>query len=146
MTVWVDAQLSPALARWLTNRFNITAQHVREVASLGGSDREIFEAARAAGAVLLTKDRDFVELTRIHRSPPHVIWVTCGNTSNRAMLRILELTFAAACKMLNRASQWWKSKDKRARRFPPVRSPVRLPDPGDTIAPCEKRSRSLRSL
>ena len=100
MTVWVDGQLSPALARWLAGRHNVAAYHVGDVASLGASDREIFEAAPAARAVLLTKDRDFVELARTHGSPPGVIWITCGNTSNREIFRILDLTFATACRML----------------------------------------------
>jgi len=100
MIVWVDAQLSPAVSRWLVSRFGIAARHVGEVASLSAPDHEIFEAARAAGAVLLTKDRDFVELARQRGDPSRVIWMTRGNTSNRNVFRILDLTFATACKML----------------------------------------------
>ena len=46
------------------------------------SDKDIFAAARAAQAVILTKDRDFVDMAMILGTPPQVIWLTCGNTSN----------------------------------------------------------------
>ena len=100
MTVWVDAQLSPALARWLASRFSISALHVRDVVSISATDREIFSAARASNAVILTKDRDFVDLIRRYGSPPSVIWVTCGNTSNAMMFRTPDLTFASTCSLL----------------------------------------------
>jgi predicted nuclease of predicted toxin-antitoxin system len=100
MIVWVDAQLSPAVSLWLSSRFGVIAYHVRDVASLDAPDKQIFDAACAAGAVLLTKDRDFVELARRNPGASRVIWITCGNTSNRNVFRILDLTFATACKML----------------------------------------------
>ena len=53
-----------------------------------------------AGAVVLTKDRDFVDLVHRQGAPPQIIWVTCGNTSNREMIRILQATFAEACELL----------------------------------------------
>jgi len=37
----------------------------------------------------MTKDRDFVDLLERLGPPPQVIWITCGNTSNRAMRGIL---------------------------------------------------------
>ncbi len=75
LRVWVDAQLPPVLARWLG-----------EVP--GASDAAILEAARAAGAVVVTKDADFVALLDRRGPPPQVVWVTTGNVSN-AGLRLL---------------------------------------------------------
>ena len=65
MIVWVDAQLSPGTARWLSSRFAIEAIPVRDLGLYESTDRQIFEAARTAGAVVMTKDRDFVELATI---------------------------------------------------------------------------------
>lgn len=48
----------------------------------------IFTRARDAQAVVITKDRDFLELLERHGPPPQVVWLTCGNTSN-AYLRAL---------------------------------------------------------
>ena len=100
MTVWIDAQLSPALALWLEDRFGVKALHVTAFGLVATSDPEIFRAARAADAVVLTKDRDFVELVLRRGAPPQVIWVTCGNTSNQELTRVLDATFEKACELL----------------------------------------------
>jgi predicted nuclease of predicted toxin-antitoxin system len=36
-----------------------------------------------------TKDADFLELLKRFGSPPKIIWVTCGNTSNKKFQEIL---------------------------------------------------------
>jgi predicted nuclease of predicted toxin-antitoxin system len=100
MILWIDAQLSPALASYLARAFGVEASHVRDFDLVGATDPEIFAAAGRAGAVVLTKDRDFVDLVRRRGSPPQIIWVTCGNTSNREMTRILGATFAQARALL----------------------------------------------
>ena len=46
-------------------------------------------AAREAGAIVMTKDGDFIELLAQHGSPPQVVWVTCGNTSNERLRRLV---------------------------------------------------------
>ena len=67
---------------------------------MGASDAQIFDAARAAGAALLTKDRDFAELVKRRGSPPRIVWVTSGNTSNLEMKRILTATLQKALALL----------------------------------------------
>jgi predicted nuclease of predicted toxin-antitoxin system len=100
VTVWIDAQISPALAFWLKDRFGVEALHVAALGLVATSDPEIFRAARAADAVVLTKDRDFVELVLRRGAPPPVIWITCGNTSNQELMRVLDATFEKACELL----------------------------------------------
>jgi predicted nuclease of predicted toxin-antitoxin system len=63
-------------------------------------DHEIFRLARVTSAVVLTKDRDFVELVAQQGAPPQVVWVTCGNTSTSEMCRILDSTWAHAQRLL----------------------------------------------
>jgi predicted nuclease of predicted toxin-antitoxin system len=38
----------------------------------------------------------------VHRrgTPPQVIWITCGNTSNEEMMRVLDATFERASALL----------------------------------------------
>ena len=93
MKFWIDAQLSPALAPWLSNTFAVEAFSVRWLGLQHASDEEIFTAAREAKAVMITKDRDFVQLLERLGPPPKVIWVTCGNTSKAQMRKILHRTF-----------------------------------------------------
>lgn len=90
--VWVDAQLPPALARWLRHTHAVDAWHVAEVEQLAADDPAIFAAARAGGAaVVITKDEDFVKLLERQGPPPQVVWVTCGNVRNAELrTRVLE--------------------------------------------------------
>jgi len=57
-TVWVDAQLPPALARWFRTEHGINAVHLEELGLHRARDRDIFEAARTAAGpvVVITKD------------------------------------------------------------------------------------------
>lgn len=88
--VWVDAQLPPALARWLAQQYGTDAMHVDEAGYLGADDAVIFAAARGGGAaVVVTKDDDFVRLLDQHGPPPQVVWVTCGNVRNPVLRQIM---------------------------------------------------------
>jgi predicted nuclease of predicted toxin-antitoxin system len=70
--VWVDAQLSPAVARWLGAEFGVEAVAVRDLRLRDAKDSDIFAAARAANAVVLTKDIDFALLLGRFGPPPKV--------------------------------------------------------------------------
>lgn len=100
MKFWLDAQLPPSLARYLAETFTVDTAVVRDLGLRDAADRDIFEAARKAGATVITKDGDFVELARRLGPPPQVVWVTCGNASNRRLIRVFEATFADALRLL----------------------------------------------
>jgi predicted nuclease of predicted toxin-antitoxin system len=100
MTIWIDAQLSPAIAKWIAENFPVTAVALRDIGLRDASDRQIFSAAQQAGAVVMTKDSDFVELINRLGSPPQVIWLTCGNTSNVRLKQILSTTLLQAVQLL----------------------------------------------
>jgi predicted nuclease of predicted toxin-antitoxin system len=53
-TIWVDAHLSPAIATWITNNFDVTAVALRDLGLRDAEDSEIFEAAKAESAILMT--------------------------------------------------------------------------------------------
>ena len=63
-------------------------------------DPEIFEAAKAQGVIFMTKDSDFVDLVERLGSPPQIIWLTCGNTSNVRLREILSATLLEALELL----------------------------------------------
>lgn len=91
MILWIDAQLSPHLAIWIRRELGIEAHSVQSLGFRDAEDADIFAAAREAAAVVLTKDRDFVDLVEVHGPPPQVVWITCGNTSNQSLRRLLEI-------------------------------------------------------
>lgn len=102
MIVWVDAHLAPALAPWLAETFGVEAFSARFLRLQTAQDHKIFDAARATGAVVLTKDEDFVHLVERLGPPPQVLWVTCGNTSNARLRQILTVRFPKAIELLRR--------------------------------------------
>lgn len=84
----VDAQLPPALVRWLEEQGH-TAKHVREIGLLGAPDIEIWNCTLSSNAVLVTKDEDFSVRATVGVSAaenPPIIWIRIGNTANRALL------------------------------------------------------------
>jgi predicted nuclease of predicted toxin-antitoxin system len=99
MTVWLDAHLSPGVARWLTETFDVTALPLRDLGLRGAEDDQIFFEARKAADVVITKDIDFIILLERHGSPPKIIWLTCGNTSDAALRQILTTTFQEALRL-----------------------------------------------
>ena len=100
MRFWLDAQLPPSLCDWLSTKFGIEAERVRSVGLRDAEDEEAFAAARSAGVVVMSKDADFARLVERHGPPPQILWVTCGNTSNRELCRILEATLPEARELL----------------------------------------------
>lgn len=106
MKLWIDAQLSPALARWITEHFEgIEAIAVRDLGLRDAEDAEIFEAARQANAIVMSKDSDFVDLVNRFGPPPQVVWVRCGNTSNVQMRMILSSTLSAVVDLLQQGER-----------------------------------------
>jgi predicted nuclease of predicted toxin-antitoxin system len=102
MTIWIDAQLSPGLAPWISDSFEgIEGKSVRWLGLRDATDRLIWESARQANVVVMTKDRDFVQLLDLYGPLPKVIWVTCGNTSNARMREILTARLQLAVSLLN---------------------------------------------
>ena len=98
--IWLDAHLSPRLARWITERFRESAQPLRDVGLREADDPDIWDAARRAGAIVLTKDADFDERVKRLGPPPHIIWLTCGNTSEEYLRNLLETQLPVALEMI----------------------------------------------
>ncbi|MBP6810962.1 MAG: DUF5615 family PIN-like protein [Saprospiraceae bacterium] len=96
----IDAQLSPNLAIWIKDRFGIDCFPVGYIGYRDADDVDIFFKARELDAIVLTKDDDFVKLLHQNGSPPRIIWLTCGNTSNARMREIFETYLETALEML----------------------------------------------
>jgi predicted nuclease of predicted toxin-antitoxin system len=113
MIVWVDAQLPPALATWLRETFGIDAVAVRDVGLREAADEEIFQAARAANAVVVTKDADFIALVERLGPPPQIVWVTCGNTSNARLREVSSRAWPDAQALLEKGEPLVEISDRR---------------------------------
>ncbi|GAB4132493.1 MAG: hypothetical protein Fur0046_02340 [Cyanobacteria bacterium J069] len=100
MKIWVDAQLPPTLANWLSATFGLEAFALRDLSLRDAKDIEIFEAALAENAVIMTKDSDFIDLVCRLGTPPQILWLTCGNVTNRNLRRLLSATLPDALEQL----------------------------------------------
>jgi predicted nuclease of predicted toxin-antitoxin system len=98
----VDAQISPIVAAWITEIHKISAVSVRSLGFIQATDYEIFMEAKKQNAIVLTKDEDFVQLLYRLKSPPKIIWLKSGNTSNKQMKKILLNDFSHALAYLER--------------------------------------------
>jgi len=99
-TIWIDAHLSPAIATWITNTFGVTALALRDLGLRDAEDPEIFETAKAQEVIFMTKDSDFADLVDRLGTPPQIIWLTCGNTSNARLREILSVVLPEALELL----------------------------------------------
>jgi predicted nuclease of predicted toxin-antitoxin system len=102
VNVVVDAQLPPAIAPWIAERFGVACRAIRETGLQAAGDQEIFQALRreGSGSVILTKDEDFVDLVTRLGPPPRVLWVRFGNVSNSALRAYLEVAWPRAVALL----------------------------------------------
>ncbi len=100
MTFWLDEQISPLLAPWIQEIFGVTCHSVVNLPVDRGDDADIFQSAGRMGAVIVSKDSDFVDLVNRLGQPPQVLWVTCGNRSNSSMKELLMLAFPEALRLL----------------------------------------------
>lgn len=97
MKFLIDAQLPPALCGWLRERGH-EAVHVFEIGMVAASDAEIAARAEADSAVLVSKDEDFVTLRLPDRFA--LLWLRCGNATNRALVGWLEARWAQIAALL----------------------------------------------
>jgi predicted nuclease of predicted toxin-antitoxin system len=85
MRFLVDAQLPPALARWLAAQGH-EAAHVGDLGMQAASDAVIWDHALASSSAIVTKDEDFAQRKVLADNGPVVVWVRLPNTRRRDLL------------------------------------------------------------
>ncbi len=88
MRFLIDAQLSPALKRFLAAQGH-EAHHVGDFGMLSAKDGEIRRKAMDLDAVIVTKDRDFFERFDLNNGP-QLLWLHFPNLGNALLLQRLE--------------------------------------------------------
>lgn len=85
----VDAQLPPALARWLAKQGH-EAEHVADRQMATASDPAIWDFALIESAIIITKDEDFAQRKALTGGGPTVVWIRLPNTRRRDLLAWFE--------------------------------------------------------
>jgi predicted nuclease of predicted toxin-antitoxin system len=81
----VDHQLPPALAGFFREHGH-ESQCLGEIGMDSSSDLEIYEYGAAHGCVIVTKDEDFLYLSRRFGSGAGLLWVRLGNCRTKVLL------------------------------------------------------------
>jgi predicted nuclease of predicted toxin-antitoxin system len=89
MKFLVDAQLPPALARWLV-AVGHEAEHVADRGMQAASDAEIRGLALGEHAAIVTKDEDFAQHHALTGMGPAVVWIRLRNTRRSELLAWFE--------------------------------------------------------
>src|SRR5258707_8437029 len=101
------------IASWINANFpELKAIALRSIGLQDNNDYDIFRKARKAGAIIMSKDYDFVKLIEIYGAPPKLIWITCGNTSNARLCEILNTSLQQAIDLLTQQENIVEISDK----------------------------------
>lgn len=101
MKVWLDAHLSPAIAKFLNEEFNVEAYSLRGLGLRNCEDDELFNKAKKEDVIFVTKDEDFLDLLDRFGSPPKIIWLRVGNTSNDEIRKVFRNSWDNILKLLD---------------------------------------------
>jgi predicted nuclease of predicted toxin-antitoxin system len=85
----VDDQLPIALARWIS-RQSFTANHLKDVGLTGRPDDAVWSFAERAGAILISKDSDFLDRHRRSSGAIPLIFLKWGNVRKSVLLKRFE--------------------------------------------------------
>ncbi|MBI2949234.1 MAG: DUF5615 family PIN-like protein [Verrucomicrobia bacterium] len=100
MTLWVDAQMPPRVARWLREKFPVEAFAIRELGLRNAPNVQILESVHDQPIVVMTKDPDLVELVKQRGAPPQILWMTCEGATEQDLREILSNHFSTALSLL----------------------------------------------
>ena len=109
MRFLVDAQLPPALARWLGEHGH-SATAVRDVGLRDSDDGSIRNFAIAGGWVFITKDEDVVERSLDSAEGPSILWLRIGNCTNKVLFAWLEPLLLHAVQRLEQGEKLVESR------------------------------------
>ncbi len=87
MKLLLDQNLSHRLVEPLAKAFG-GALHVRELGLERASDEGVWQAGRDQGCVIVSKDRDFLDLSMLRGHPPEVVWIRAGNADSSTLLQL----------------------------------------------------------
>jgi predicted nuclease of predicted toxin-antitoxin system len=79
--ILLDQNISFRITRLLLNDFGNVKQ-VKELNLVDASDYEIWNYASKNNYTIITFDSDFIDLANLKGSPPKIIWLRFGNSTN----------------------------------------------------------------
>lgn len=100
MKLLFDQNLSRKLVNRLVDIFP-ESSHVQFHGLAQKTDTEIWEFAKLNDFCIVTQDVDFAERSRLHGSPPKVVWLRCGNVPTTEIEALIRAGDEAIQELLN---------------------------------------------
>ncbi len=100
----IDAQLPPALARWLREAGH-EAAHVEDAGLREAEDGPIWAHALQTAATIMTKDEDFAARALQEPTGPVIVWLRVGNTTNPKLQAWIELRLPGIVHLINQGNR-----------------------------------------
>lgn len=98
--IFLDNQLSPSLADWIGRTLGVRCTHISTLRPKIVTDHALVRATSTKGGIILSKDDDFATILRHRPAPPDLIWLRCGNRSNRLLKDILKTQLPRALDLI----------------------------------------------
>ncbi len=104
MRFLVDAQLPPALAKWIADK-GYSASAFRDQGLRNSDDGSIVNFSTASDWVVVTKDENIVERALGRKDGPRVVWLRIGNSTNRVLFAWLESLWSEVIRQLEQGQR-----------------------------------------
>ncbi len=104
MRFLVDAQLPPALAKWIADKGH-SASAVRDQGLRNSDDGSITNFAGAGDWIVVTKDEDIIERALGRKDGARVVWLRIGNSTNSALFSWLEPLWSEVIRQLQQGQR-----------------------------------------
>jgi predicted nuclease of predicted toxin-antitoxin system len=98
--ILLDVHLPPRLASWIQEHLGFASESFEGLGWLTLDDENVFLRAKEMNAIIITKDSDFQNLLQKYKSPPKIIWLTCGNTTTGRLKEIMSSYLSVAIQLL----------------------------------------------
>lgn len=93
MKILLDQNISYRTVSLLTDTF-VNINHVKSLGLTDATDQEIWDYSLLNGYTIVTFDSDFIDLATLRGTPPKIIWLRFGNSSNLKIANKLILNAA----------------------------------------------------
>jgi predicted nuclease of predicted toxin-antitoxin system len=99
---WLDHNLPKVLAAFIYNEYQLSAKSLLDLGFETQADEFIYAKAieYSSNIVIITKDKDFVQLLQHKGAPPKIIWITIGNCTNDQIKDLFIKHFSTAVTQL----------------------------------------------
>lgn len=99
MRFLIDAQLPYRLKHWLADKGNDCLHTLDLPEKNNTADSRIIAIAVSEDRILVSKDRDFLNIKILHNRPKRLLLITTGNVDNDKLLDIFKANFEAITKL-----------------------------------------------